>query len=165
MPSQAELAAKEIRSNSPAGVLAVDDDPAVLCLLAAWLRREGFEVWPACQGGQAVELYQRHRHAIVAVLIDVRMPGMDGPQTLAALRQLDASVPCCFLTGDPAPYTEEGLLQLGAVRVFRKPFAFPEILATLNDLAAQAPRRRPDRAIAIPQQRSGNHVGAHSQAG
>src|SRR5262249_45257464 len=136
-----------------------------LCLLAAWLRREGFEVWPERQGRQAVELYQRQRQAIVAVLLDVRMPGMDGPQTLAALRQLDPSVRCCFLTGDPAPYTEDGLLQMGAVRVFRKPFAFPEILATLNELATQAPRRRPDRGLAIPQQRSGNHVGAQSQAG
>jgi hypothetical protein len=54
------------------------------------------------------------------------------------------------MTGDPTPYTEEALLQMGAVRVFRKPFAFTEAIDTLNQLAGRSPRRRQDRWIDTP---------------
>jgi DNA-binding response OmpR family regulator len=84
------------------------------------------------------------------VLLDVVMPGLDGPHTLAALQKLCPTVRCCFMTGSPTPYTEEGLLELGAVRVFRKPFAFTEVLDTLNELAGRPPRRRQDRWIETP---------------
>jgi len=134
----------------PRAVLVVDDDTVVLCVLAARLRLEGYAVWLASHGHQAVELYRRHLEEIAVVLLDVRMPGMDGPHTLGALQKLCPAVRCCFMTGNPAPYTEEGLLQMGAVRVFQKPFAFPEVLDTLNRLAGRSPRRRQDRWIETP---------------
>jgi anti-anti-sigma factor len=132
---------------SHAGVLVVDDEPAVLCVLEARLRSAGFKVWSADQGRQAVELYERHLSEIAVVLLDVRMPGTDGPQTLAALRKLTPAVRCCFMTGDPAPYTEEALLRMGAARVFLKPFAFDEVIDTLSELVSQAPRGRQDRGM------------------
>jgi anti-anti-sigma factor len=143
-------AAQDGPCRSPTGVLAVDDEPAVLCVLAARLRLEGFPVWLAGDGHEAVEFYQRYREEIGVVLLDVLMPGMDGPYTLIALQQLCPTVRCCFMTGDPGGYTEETLLLLGAVRVFRKPFAFTEVLDTLNELAGRSPRRRQDRWIETP---------------
>jgi CheY-like chemotaxis protein len=50
------------------------------------------------------------------------MPGMDGPQTLAALRGIDPSVRAVFVTGHAGDYTREDLLGLGAEAVFDKPF-------------------------------------------
>jgi DNA-binding NtrC family response regulator len=76
------------------------------------------------------------------VLLDVLMPGLDGPHTLARLQKLSPAVRCCFMTGNHTPYTEETLLQMGAVRVFRKPFAFTEVIDTLNQLASRPPRCR-----------------------
>jgi anti-anti-sigma factor len=146
----AEPAAQDGPSGSPSGFLVVDDETAVLCVLAARLRIEGFKVWLAGHGHQAIELYQRHREEIAVVLLDVLMPGMDGPHTLTALQKLCPTVRCCFMTGSPTPYTEEGLLQMGAVRVFRKPFAFTDVIDTLNQLARRSPRRRQDRWIATP---------------
>jgi DNA-binding NtrC family response regulator len=84
------------------------------------------------------------------VLLEVRMPGMDGPHTLTALQKLCPTVRCCFMTGNPTPYTEEALLQMGAMRVFRKPFAFIEVIDMLIQLASQSPRRRQDRWIETP---------------
>jgi anti-anti-sigma factor len=145
-----EPAAQEGQFGSPNGVLVVDDETTVLCVLAARLRTEGYTVWLAGHSQQAIELYQRHRQEIAVVLLDVLMPGMDGPHTLTALRKLCPTVRCCFMTGDPMAYTEEALLQMGAVRVFRKPFAFTEVLDTLNQLAGWSPRHRQDRWIEIP---------------
>ena len=132
---------------SPAGVLIADDEAAVRSVLEAWLRREGFAVWSASHGQQAVELYRRHRDVIAAVLLDVRMPGMDGPNTLATLQKLSPSIPCCFMTGDWNGYTEEALLMLGAVRVFRKPFAFHEVIDVLRQLVNRRPRRGQDQYV------------------
>jgi len=132
------------------GVLVVDDTAALRSVLETGLRRAGFSVWSAAHGLLAVELYRRHQDTIAVVLLDVAMPGLDGPQTLAALQQLCPAVRCCFMTADPEPYTEEDLRRLGAVRVFRKPFAFPEMIDTLRQLVNRSPRRRQDRWIEIP---------------
>jgi anti-anti-sigma factor len=136
-------------AGSPTSVLVVDDETGVLCVLAARLRHEGFQVRLAAHGHQAIELYRRHREEIAVVLLDVLMPGIDGPHTLTALQKLCPTVCCCFMTGNPAPYTEEALLQMGAVRVFQKPFAFAEVIDTLNQLAKRSPRRRRDRWIVL----------------
>jgi anti-anti-sigma factor len=135
---------------SPAGILVVDDETAVLYVLATRLRIEGYKVWVAGRGPQAIDLYQRHRGEIDVVLLDVRMPGMDGPHVLTALRDLCPTVRCCFMTGDPTPYTEEGLLQMGAVRVFEKPFVIAEVLDTLTRLVSRPPGPRQERWIELP---------------
>jgi anti-anti-sigma factor len=137
-------------SDSPSAVLVVDDETEIQSALRAVLRIEGYKVWLAGHGHQAVELYRRHCKETAVVLLDVLMPGMDGPHTLAALRKLCPTVRSCFMTGDPTPYTEGALLQMGAVRVFRKPFDFTEVIDTLNQLAIRSPRRRQDRWIETP---------------
>jgi len=147
---EVEPAARDRHSPSPTGFLVVGDEAAVLCVLAARLRIEGFQVWLAGHGQQAIELYRQHREEIAVVLLDVLMPGMDGPHTLTALQKLCPTVRCCFMTGNPTPYTEEALLQMGAVRVFRKPFAFTEVIDTLNQVVSRSPRRRQDRWIETP---------------
>ncbi|HEY8504799.1 MAG TPA: response regulator, partial [Gemmataceae bacterium] len=80
------------------GILVVDDEPFVLDVIEHLLRHHGFEVWPAGGGAEALALYQRHRDAVALVLLDVQMPGLDGPQTLRALRALNPDVRCCFMS-------------------------------------------------------------------
>jgi anti-sigma B factor antagonist len=134
----------------PTGVLVVDDETAVRYVLAARLRLEGYKLWSAGHGPEAVELYQRHREEIAVVLLDVLMPGMDGPHTLAVLQKLCPAVCCCFMTGNPTPYTEEALLRMGAIRIFQKPFVFTEVVGTLNQLTSQSPAYGKHRWIGAP---------------
>ena len=63
------------------------------------MRSHGLAVWLAADGPEAVELYRGHRDTIDVVLLDVQMPGLDGPATLTALREFDPGVLCCFMTG------------------------------------------------------------------
>jgi len=123
------------------GVLVVDDEPMLRGLLDVILRRRGFTVWTADGGRSAVEVYQQNQSSISVVLLDVRMPGMDGPQTLAALKRVDPAVLCCFMTGHAGEYTAENLLAQGAVRLFPKPFQVDEIGAALWQTAQLAGRR------------------------
>jgi CheY-like chemotaxis protein len=120
------------------GVLIVDDDPCVRGLLGVWLQKDGFAVWLAASGQEALELYQQHADEIQVVLLDVRMPGLDGPQTLAALRQLNPSVRSCFMSGGFGRYSEEVLRGLGAVSILRKPFPPAEAAELLWQLADSA---------------------------
>jgi anti-anti-sigma factor len=126
---------------APPAVLVVDDDPGVRSLLGHGLVQFGFKVGLAASGREALERYRRRSSPFAVVLLDVGMPGWSGPQTLAALRRFDPQVRCCFMTGDPTPYTVEGLLELGAARVFPKPFVLVEVALALRLLAEQ-PRSR-----------------------
>src|SRR5207253_1417370 len=102
------------------GVLVVDDEPAVRTLLQLSLGHHGFTVWSAAGGKAAVELYRQHQAEIAVALLDVQMPGLDGPWTLIALRQINPQVRCCFMSGHTGEYDAETLLDLGAVHVFQK---------------------------------------------
>ena len=118
-------------------VLVVDDEALVLRLLEMALPQHGLAVRQAGGGAEAVAVYRRHRGSIGVVLLDVRMPGLDGPQTLAALRAIDPGVRCVFMSGDTRGYSAEQLLGLGAARVVAKPFrCLAELAGTLREVAA-----------------------------
>jgi CheY-like chemotaxis protein len=122
------------------GILIVDDEEYVRAILQTWLRQQGFAVWLAADGQEALELYSRHREAIDVILLDVRMPRLDGPETLAAIQQLNPRVRCCFMSGDLGRYTESSLCTAGAAAVIRKPFQLAEVGRLVRELATNAER-------------------------
>ena len=118
-------------------VLVVDDEPAIRAMLDMALRRFGFMVLLAATGTDAVELYRRHRDRIAVVLLDVLMPPPDGPQTLAALREINPRVRCCFMSGSTGDYSAEELLARGAVHILGKPFhSLANLASVLREVAA-----------------------------
>jgi len=120
-------------------ILVVDDEEQILHLMEITLRRQGFQVFTAASGRDAVEAIERIRGKVNMVLLDVRMPGLDGPDTLAALRRVMPGVRCCFMSGELGHRTSEELLRLGAERVFNKPFPMNETAQELWRLAHLEP--------------------------
>ena len=120
------------------GILIVDDEGCVRSVLNLGMRQRGFAVWLASDGQEAFDLYRCYRETIDVVLLDVQMPGADGPRTLAALQELNPRVRCCFMTGNLGDYTERGLLNLGAVTVIFKPFRLAEVTEILFESASKA---------------------------
>ena len=111
-------------------LLYVDDDPDIREIAAMALDLDGgFEVHTADCGAAAVEKARSSPPDII--LLDVMMPGMDGPQTLQAMRdETDLSKAIVFfITARSRPAEIEHLLSLGAVAVIPKPFD-PMTLAT-----------------------------------
>jgi DNA-binding response OmpR family regulator len=115
----------------------VDDEDLLRDLLKTALHNHGFAVWSAGSGAEALRLHMRHRAAIDLVLLDVRMPELDGPETLAHLRRVNPEVRCCFITGDSGAYSETALLERGALAVLRKPFRLSELIAVVERLTAK----------------------------
>ncbi len=117
------------------GVLVADDEADVRDVLHNKLRQEGFSVWLAADGQEALDLYRDHHETIDVVLLDVRMPGLDGLQTLVALQKITPQVRCCFMTGYLGSHTPEKLCDLGAATVFAKPFRLAQVAHVLGELA------------------------------
>lgn len=136
-PSLQTESSKEAGTNSrKLGILVVDDEPSVLVVVSKALRKQGFTVWQAANGEEALTVYRRHGVGIGVVLLDVHMPGLDGPQTMAALHAIRAEVPCCFMSGDLESGDEERLHRLGGTAVFCKPFHPAEVAHMLWDVAS-----------------------------
>jgi CheY-like chemotaxis protein len=114
-------------------VLVVENEEAVRKMLEMALRQSGFRVREAKGGAEAVQLYDQHHDTIWAVLLDVQMPGMDGVETLAALRQIDPQVRVVFMSGSTGEYSTADLLSAGAFSVLAKPFrSLAHLITTLH---------------------------------
>lgn len=116
-------------------VLVVEDEDAIRRMLDVALRRHGLDVLLAATGDDAVAIYREHRDAIAVVLLDVRMPDLDGPATLAAIRAIDPEVRAGFVSGDTGAYTTDDLIRAGASFVIAKPFDVAEVADALRRLA------------------------------
>jgi CheY-like chemotaxis protein len=115
-------------------VLVADDDEYIRLLMSLAMPRVNLAPLLAADGREAVELFLRHQDVIQAVLLDVRMPVLDGPSALAQILRINPRVPCCFMTGYTDRYSGADLSALGAVQVFEKPFRPDEILQTMAKL-------------------------------
>jgi len=113
-------------------VLVVDDNEMARMMLSHIVAEFGFEVRTAGNGWEAVDAYTKE--AIDLVLLDVVMPGMDGPRILEMLKARDPKVRCCFATAGTGCYSDQDLTERGAVWVFKKPFSAPEIGQVLKRL-------------------------------
>ena len=118
------------------GILVVEEDDLVRLMLRLGLERHGFRVRLAADGAAAIDLYREHAPSIAIVLLDVCMPGLDGPQTLAALRRMNADVVACFMSGNTGSYEPDELLRRGARHVFAKPFFLDELARNLHALVS-----------------------------
>ena len=123
-------------------VLVVEDQAAIGIMLELALRQFGFTVHLAGGGREALEAFSRHSDSIDVVLLDVQMPDLDGPETLAALRRVNLSVPVVFMSGHIGHHSPEDLLELGATCLLHKPFNLDELSQLLWQLAG-GPSRPP----------------------
>jgi len=104
-------------------ILFVEDDPDIQTVARMALEALGGFSVLACSSGEKA-LAEVDGFAPDLVLLDVMMPGMDGPTTLVALRQLPAGreVPVVFMTAKVQAQEVARYLELGAEEVIAKPF-------------------------------------------
>ncbi len=124
-----------------ARVLLVDDDPDLRLIIATGLEAVGgFEVDVAASGPEGIEAARRRRPDIV--VLDVKMPGMDGPATVGAFRREArlADLPVVLLTASIGPEGRAALADLDVAAVLAKPVDPTSLAFTLRGLLEQRPQ-------------------------
>lgn len=114
----------------PRSVLIVDDDEALLEILAERLRAEGLEIWTACDGAHGYACYCRTPTDLV--ITDIQMPVLDGLDMMRYIRGVNPAVKTIYISGAVKQFRarlEAERQTFGAV-VLDKPFS-SDILFTL----------------------------------
>lgn len=116
-------------------ILVVDDEMDVLDTVATRLGAQDHEVIAARDGVEALQVLEREWEPVDLMILDLRMPGMDGPSLLGRLRGgRYPKPPILVLTAHGSPAVHERVLQFGADDYLEKPFEGLELVRRVNGL-------------------------------
>jgi CheY-like chemotaxis protein len=118
--------------------LIVEDERAVRRFVASALERSGFEVLQVANGSEAIDLAERHRGAIDAVVTDVNMPGMSGIELARELERSHPGTPVLFLSGSSRPLLDAPEAQGAMGRFLEKPFSEEDLVGAVRRLIETA---------------------------
>jgi len=117
--------------SSPIRVLLVDDEVKFLDAIAERLELRGFVVRKANDGETALEIADSEKFDLA--LVDLKMPGLDGQQVLAALKERHRYLEVIILTGHGSLQSAVDCTKLGAFGYLPKPYEFDKLVETLKD--------------------------------
>ena len=104
-----------------AKILVIDDEQGIRDLLHTLLSRKGYDVVVAENGRKGLDLFRRERPDVI--VLDLKMPVMDGLAVLQEVRNLNPSQPVIILTGAATPETEQQVRALGVSEFVEKEFS------------------------------------------
>jgi DNA-binding response OmpR family regulator len=110
-------------------ILAVDDDEFILEIIKVTLEAEGFTVTTVNNGQEALRSLKESKPDLI--LLDIRMPGLNGYETLNGIRK-ESEIPVIMLTGIAGPESLSWTLELGANDYIKKPFLPRELVARVR---------------------------------
>jgi PAS domain S-box-containing protein len=120
-------------------VLVVDDEEPVREIATRILERIGFTTRSAVHGRQAVELFAAHPRQFRAILLDLTMPVMNGPEAFRELRRLDPSIPVILMSGYNRTDSTAELLERGPAGFVHKPFDAAGLTEAMRTVLQAAP--------------------------
>lgn len=120
-------------------VLVVDDDVKTVELVKLYLNRDGYRVYTAHDGIEALRLAREQRPNLI--VLDLMLPGMDGLQVCRTLRQ-ESDVPIIMLTAKTTDQDKLTGLDLGADDYITKPFSPRELAARVRTVLRRLPGER-----------------------
>ncbi len=119
-------------------ILVVDDEKDVCDFFQDTLPEEGYGVLTALNGKDALALVRRERPDVV--LLDVKMPGLNGIEVLEKIKKIDQSIAVVMITGYGDLKTAREAMRLGAFDYVTKPFNLDFIKAVLRDALSETKR-------------------------
>ncbi|SRR6266849_2224687 len=122
-----------------AKILVIDDEPGIRDLLDTLLSRKGYDVVLAENGRKGLELFRREHPDVI--VLDLKMPGMDGFTVLQQINSLDPRTPVIILTGAGTPEAEQRIRAFGVTEYIEKEFSLHRLGDSLKRLL-----ETPDRA-------------------
>lgn len=111
-------------------ILIVDDEPNYLIVLSELLRDEGYEVFTADCGATGLQIVRETD--LNLVISDMKMPGMDGIDLLAKIKEFDKHLPVVLITAYAEVEKAVEAMHLGAFTYLAKPFSNEQLLASVS---------------------------------
>jgi two-component system cell cycle sensor histidine kinase/response regulator CckA len=126
------MSAAPVREGSKGRILLVDDTPSTLLVLVALLTERGYVVHPAEEGALALRFMESVLPDLI--LLDIRMPAMDGYQVCSRLKEdtRTRDIPVIFLSSVDQVIDKVKAFRCGAVDYISKPFEAEEVLARIE---------------------------------
>jgi DNA-binding NtrC family response regulator len=126
-------------------VLVVDDEETICQALSAWLTKEGYHVETAQSGPEALAcLVEKH---FDLYLLDIKMPGMDGLEVLAKVKEVQPDATVIMITAHGSIQTAVEAMKRGAVEYLCKPFDPDELSLLIERVAANKALREENEAL------------------
>ncbi len=122
-------------------ILIIEDDVSLGASLSWGLGAEGYAVELVADGAEG--LWQATEHEFDLIILDIMLPGMDGYQVCAKLREAENWTPVLMLTAMDDDLDQAEGLDLGADDYLTKPFAYPVLLARIRSLLRRTTPPRP----------------------
>ena len=115
-------------------VLYVEDEPDIRALMEIAVEGEGIELFAFSSGADALASAATIEPRLI--LLDVMMPGLDGPETLRRLREYPhlRDVPAAFMTAKAQTHEQADYLKCGALGVIVKPFDPTQLCQHIQDI-------------------------------
>jgi len=126
-------------------ILVIDDEAAIRDSLKMTLEYEGYEFVGAATGQEGLVLVEREAPDLV--LLDVKMPGMDGIEVLERLRAMNDAIPVVVVSGHGTISTAVEATKKGAFDFIEKPFASERVLVSLRNALAQRQLHDENRSL------------------
>jgi len=126
-------------------ILVIDDEEAILITLKKILRTAGYEAQTAQTGREGLDLFGQGAWDVV--IVDRKMPGMNGEEVAAEMKRLAPAVPIILITGFPGAVTRHDLFHA----ILGKPFRPPEFLQCLADARRRGSDDRGTASEALPE--------------
>lgn len=115
-------------------ILIIDDDEAIRRMLMKTLKYVGYDVLEAELGKLGINLYKQEKDQILAVILDVIMPEMDGVQIYKALKKINPNVAVLVSTGYASSKQTIELKELGVEAFLKKPYRQSELVEAVNKI-------------------------------
>jgi DNA-binding response OmpR family regulator len=109
-------------------VLVVDDEPEIVQFVSSALEDEGYEVFRAANGRQAVDAAGRDRPDLI--VMDMQLPRKDGHEVAQEVRRIHGDIPILLITADGR--AQEKAQRVGAFAFLSKPFDLAELVALVH---------------------------------
>jgi two-component system nitrogen regulation response regulator NtrX len=142
-------------------ILVIDDEAAIRDSLRMILEYEGYGFTGAASGHDGIALVQRDRPDLV--LLDIKMPGVDGMEVLRKLRALDDGLPVVMISGHGTTSTAVEAIKSGALDFLDKPLSSERVIVTLQNALKQQELQQENRALKLAMEAKYEIVG-ESQA-
>jgi CheY-like chemotaxis protein len=122
--------------------LVIDDEESIRYVIQQILEEFGFDVLLAANGAEGLALFKEHQPTIKFILLDIRMPIMDGEETYQHIRALDRHVAIIFASG----YSESALPNPESdtrLTFLQKPYQMDRFIDTITNIMAAPPTSLP----------------------